>query len=108
VEELSETMNTSLQTFFDGGAELLERFNTLPESEQQKRDYLSTAIASLPEVYEYVRPGEGNGTFKLDLAEIVAYSQRLEEIYPVIERIRLFWIADILEQEAISQGRRVG
>ena len=104
VEELSETMSTSLQTFFDGGVELLERFNTLPESEQQKRDYLSAAIEALTEVYEYVRPGEGDGVFELDLGEIVAYVQRLEEIYPVVEEVRLLWIADIFEQKAISQG----
>jgi hypothetical protein len=108
VEELSGTMSTSLQTFFDVVAELLERFNTLPESEQQKRDYFSTAIEALSKAYEYVRPGEGDGVFKLDLREIVAYAQRLEEIYPVVEEIRLLWIADILEQEAISQERRVG
>jgi hypothetical protein len=98
VEELSETLSTSLQTFFDAAGELLERFNALPESEQQKRDKLRAAIEALLEAHEYVRPGEGDGTFNLDLAEIVAYSQRLEEIYPAVEGIRLFWIADILDQ----------
>jgi len=98
VEELSETLSTSLQTFFDAAAELLERFNALPEGEQQKRDNLRTAIEALLEVHEYVRPSEGDDTFKLDLAKIVAYSQRLEEIYPAVEGIRLFWIADILDQ----------
>jgi len=97
-EELSETFSTSLQAFFDAAAELLERFNALPESERQKRDNLHAVIEVLREVYENVCPGEGDGTFNLNLAEIVAYSQRLEEIYPAIEGIRLYWIADILDQ----------
>jgi len=95
-KELSETLSESLQAFFDSAAELCEWFATLPENERQRRDNLRTAIESLPEVYEHVRPGEGDGTFILELAEIVAYSHRLEEIYPTVERFRLLWIADIL------------
>jgi hypothetical protein len=98
IEELAETLSTSLQTFFDTGAELCERFNALSVSEQQTRDKLHTAVGALFEVHQAVRPSEGDGTFKLDLAEIVAYSQRLDEIYPAVEGIRLLWIADVLDQ----------
>ena len=98
LEELSKTLSTSLQTFVDAAAELVERLNALPKSEQQKRDKLCAAIEALLEAHEYVRPGEGNGPFKLELAQVGAYSERLQEIYPTIEGIRLYWIADIIEQ----------
>jgi hypothetical protein len=98
LEELSETLSTSLQTFFDAAAELLDQYNALSTSEQQHRDKLRLAAASLIEAAEYVHPAEGDGSFELDLAEILEYARRLEEVYPVVEEIRLSWITDILEQ----------
>jgi hypothetical protein len=70
----------------------------LSTSEQQERDRLREVIEALRRAHEYVRPAEGDGTFRLDLEEIVAYSQRLEEIYAEVEGIRLVWISDVLDQ----------
>ncbi|MFW6116540.1 MAG: hypothetical protein ACOC6F_02330 [bacterium] len=95
-EELSETMSISLQAFFDAAEEICERFNVLSQVEQQERQELRSAVEALTVVHEEVLPGEGDGTFVLDLAAITAYSARLEEVYPIVEGIRLFWIADIL------------
>lgn len=96
--EVSRTLSAALQIFFDAAAALLDKFNALSAQEQQKRDKLCKTVEALLEVHTQIRPGEGDGIFNLDLAGIVEYAQRLEKIYPGIEGMRLFWIADILEQ----------
>ncbi len=95
-EEFSPMLGKSLQEFFDSAALLLECFNTLSNVEQEERNYLRTAIEVLLEVQDKVRPSEDDGVCQLDLADIVAYGQNLEESYLAIEWIRLLWIADFL------------
>lgn len=97
-EAFSETMSIALQGFFDAAEELCERFNALSDVEQQAREQLRVAIKALGEVQDDVRPGEGDGTFVLDVEGTAAYSQRLEEAYPITEQIRLLWISDILDR----------
>jgi len=99
-EEVSPTLSTSLQTFYDATTNLTGRFNSLPEEQQQNEGNLLAAIRTLVEVQEYVRPGEDDGTCQLDLTDIVDYRQRLEKAYLEVEAVRLLWISDILEQSA--------
>jgi hypothetical protein len=96
VEELGETLSSSLQAYFDIAEELCKQFNALSENEQQERNDLLAAVQILLEVQEDILPSEGNETFNLSLAEAVAYSQHLERAYLGIEEIRLLWIADCL------------
>jgi hypothetical protein len=96
-KEISPLLSDALQTFFDTASELLNRFNALSEAEQERREKLTTAIQALLEVHSQVYPAEGDGVFKLNIDELAAYSQRLQQVYTTIEGIRLFWIADILD-----------
>jgi hypothetical protein len=101
-EEVSNELSVALQTFFDIAAVLLDRFNALSKSEQQDRTRLRTAVEALIDIHERVRPAEGDGVFRLGIEELVAYSRRLQEIYATVEGIRLFWVADILDQEVLQ------
>jgi hypothetical protein len=100
-ENASSEMSQALQTFIDAASALLNRFNALPTAVQQEREKLVEAVQALVEVYKQINPGERDDGFELTVEELTDYSNRLQQAYPLVEGIRLFWIADILEQKTV-------
>ncbi|MBC8508346.1 MAG: hypothetical protein H8D34_26105 [Chloroflexi bacterium] len=93
----SEELSKILQMFIDSGSTLLDRFNSLPEEVIQSRPYLQNAVNLLREVYSKVLPSDDfENSCALSMEEMVEYANRLGDTTLPVEKIRLYWIADIL------------
>lgn len=94
--EQSPLVSNMLQTFLDNGTVLIEKFNSLPEPEQEARHFLSEAVSVLVEMYSVIRPADWSDKQHLDMDAIVDYAGKLNEIFLAGELIKLNWIADLL------------
>ena len=77
IERQAERINQCLQVVFDAITAMVNRFNELPEEEQEERDGLREAIAGLVEMHQLIRPSEefdGEQAFSID--EVFEYAQR--------------------------------
>jgi hypothetical protein len=98
IERQGQEINRDLQIVFDTAAEMSDKFDKLSKPEQDERKNLLEAMASLVEVHRLVKPSdEFNGSQALGIGELADYAQRLELAQQLTERIRLFWIVDVLD-----------
>ncbi len=94
----SEELSTNLQIFMDTASILLDRFNRLGEQEKSHQPNLVNAVSLLSNVYGQVMPSNNfSGVQTLKIDEIAEYSERLRVVTPVIEEVKLYWIADTIE-----------
>jgi hypothetical protein len=98
IERQSQEISRHLQAVFDATAEMVGKFNELPEQEQREREYLLQVVAGLTELVQLVKPSEEFGSSQsFSISEIGDYAQRLEQAQQLTEGIKLFWIADVLD-----------
>lgn len=100
MEARSKELSEVLQLFIDSGQKLLDKFQSLPDDEKEARPYLIKAMILLSEIHAKTLPSENfNKQESLNLEAIEQYAQQLQEILPYVEQIRLFWIADTIDNE---------
>ena len=94
----SENLSKNLQRVCEEFTELTKYHEDLEH--YLDRPFLGEAMKHLVEIGKQFRPTEDfNGTSKLTVVELGAWSRRLEELQVKAEAFKLLWITDVLDQQ---------
>ncbi|MCA9945100.1 MAG: hypothetical protein KC449_16555 [Anaerolineales bacterium] len=96
LSERSEALSNALQACLDSGAFLLGEFNSLSQTQQERRPYLREAVSTLVAISESILPSELADEQQLRISEMIEYAQQLAEIFLAAEYVKLYWIADVI------------
>ncbi len=98
----SENLSKSLQRVCDEFTELTKYHEDLEH--YSDRPFLGEAMKLLVEIGKQIRPTEDfNGTSRLTVVELGAWSRRLEELRIKAEAFKLLWITDVLDQQITGE-----
>jgi hypothetical protein len=104
VKAQSDLVSQSLQVVFDIISAMAEQLGGLSEEELQQRYYLQKAVQGLQKLPALALPTEASdGIYSFPLNDLPDYVRKLEQAVTIAESVRLYWIADTLNNLSDSE-----
>ena len=97
VQNLMDNVSMVAQSVLDSGAEMMNIFSELPNSECENRPNMIESMQALVEMGKYITPvSEVRGEITLDLRTIFKWADMLEKARGYAVFAYLFWASDVI------------
>jgi hypothetical protein len=96
-------VSSILQQIYHTLASIANEFQALAKEEREQRLFIQEAIGYLMELHELITLGENSDDEqRFTLEQMPEYAQRFGQARSLAHRIKLLWIADVLDRESVA------